>query len=180
MPLCLILGPMKSGKSLALINHFQELKKKGEPFQLYQPALNVRDQEICSRAGLSMRAEKIDTIRDVPISRRGVIGLDELHMFKKEDVASVKFLLSEGKSIIAAGLDKDYKGKLFLIIKGLLALEPGVTYLTTKCELCGIRDAAYSQIYRNGVPVVEGLPAVVPDDGRFTYRPVCEKCFVKK
>ncbi|OGH91191.1 MAG: hypothetical protein A2534_04415 [Candidatus Magasanikbacteria bacterium RIFOXYD2_FULL_39_9] len=180
MDLTLILGPMKSGKSFDLISHFAPLKYTDIPFVLYQSARNVRDQHISSRNGVVIEAEKVSTLADALQKDFAVVGIDEIHMFDPADVAVVSQLLNKGVKVVAAGLDIDYQGKMFDIVKALLELGPReVKYKKAVCEICRQPNAVYSQVFNKGVPLTGGMPPVIPDDGTFTYQPVCRNCFVR-
>lgn len=179
MDLTLILGPMKSGKSFDLISYFSPLKYTDIPHILYQSARNVRDEHICSRNGIVLEAKKVSSLAEALDQNFSVIGIDELHMFNPADVAVVARLLDRGVKIIAAGLDLDYRGKMFDVVRGLLELGPKeVRYKRAVCELCRKPTAVCSQVFAKGVPLTEGMPPVIPDDGTFTYQPVCRGCFV--
>jgi thymidine kinase len=180
MDLTLILGPMKSGKSFNLISHFAPLKYTDIPFALYQSDRNVRDTHIASRNGLALEARKIKSLNDISDNEAAVIGIDELHMFDPDQLDVLVSLLHKGVKVVAAGLDLDYKGKMFDIIKKLLELGPKeVIYKRAVCEVCRQPQAVYSQVFSNAVPVIDGMPSVIPDDGSFTYQPVCHACFVR-
>jgi len=179
MDLTLILGPMKSGKSFDLISHFAPLKYTDIPHILYQSSRNVRDEHISSRNGVVIESKKVDSLADALDKNFTIVGIDELHMFDPADVAVVAKLLNRGVKVVAAGLDTDYRGKMFDIIKGLLELGPKeVRHKRSVCELCRQPTAVYSQVFSKGVPLTEGMPPVIPDDGTFTYQPVCSNCFV--
>lgn len=181
MDLILIVGPMKSGKSFELISYFTPLQYTDIPFQVFQPAKNVRDESVWSRNGVSLRAEKVE---DLSAAERGgfkVVGVDEIHMFGEEDADVIERLLKDGVRVVVSGLDTDYRGEMFPIMKKLLSLGPKeVKYKRAVCEECKIPDAVYTQVYKDGEPAVDGLPSVLPEDGRFVYKPVCRKCFLKK
>ena len=113
MDLTLILGPMKSGKSFNLISHFAPLKYTDIPFALYQSDRNVRDTHIASRNGLALEARKIKSLNDISDNEAVVIGIDELHMFDPDQLDVLVSLLHKGVKVVAAGLDLDYKGKMF-------------------------------------------------------------------
>ncbi|HSR89056.1 MAG TPA: hypothetical protein VLK22_01475 [Candidatus Udaeobacter sp.] len=179
MDLTLILGPMKSGKSFDLISYFAPLKYTDISHVLYQSSRNVRDEHISSRNGVIIESKKINTLKDVLDKNFSVVGLDELHMFDPKDVLAVAELLNKGVKVVAAGLDMDYRGKMFDIIKGLLELGPKeVRYKRAVCEVCRQPTAVYSQVFNKGLPITQGMPPVIPDDGTFTYQPVCRSCFV--
>ena len=178
MDLTLILGPMKSGKSFDLIRHFAPLTYTNIPFILFQSSRNVRDSQISSRGGMAIEAVKVDRI-PYDIDAR-VIGIDEMHMFGPENIPTIERLLKKRIEIIASGLDTDYQGKMFEITKGLMELGPKeVRYKRAVCEICKSPTAVYSQVLRSGLPITEGMPPVIPDDGTYTYQALCRYCFVK-
>ncbi len=179
MDLTLILGPMKSGKSFDLISYFAPLKFTDIPHILYQSKRNVRDEHISSRNGVVIEAKKVSALSEALENNFTIVGIDELHMFDPKDVAVVAELLKRGVKVVAAGLDLDYRGKMFDVVKGLLELGPKeVRYKRAVCELCRQPSAVYSQVFSKGLPLTEGMPPVIPDDGTFTYQPVCRNCFV--
>jgi thymidine kinase len=182
MPLTLILGPMKSGKSLELIQHFAPLTFSNIPFVLYQSARNVRDEHIASRGGVAISAEKITRIPDGVEERYRVVGIDEAHMFLAQDIVpAIERLLRQNIDVIVAGLDTDYQGKMFDVIRALFELGPkDVRYKRSVCDLCRIPGAVYSQVLKNDQPLTAGMPPVIPDDGTYSYRAACRNCFVRE
>ncbi len=179
--LILILGPMKSGKSLELIKFFSPLKFSRKRFLLYQPFKNVRDKEVSSRTGLAMESKKIKSLSEIDISL-DVVGIDEIHMFPAWQVKFIESLLENKKEVIISGLDLDYKGEMFNTIKKLLELGPDdIIYKRAVCEICKNERAKFTQIVDLfGNPILEGLESVVPDNGKYSYRAVCRKHFLKK
>lgn len=181
MELILILGPMKSGKSLDLISYFSFLQYTNKTFGLYQPLRNVRDEQIHTRHGISMEAKKVTTLAEALDSSYDVIGVDEMHMFPESEALIIEQLLKNGKKVVVSSLDTDPYGRLFEIVRCLLELGPKeVRYRRAACECCKNPEAVYTQILQNGEPVISGIPASVPDDGTYGYRSVCRHCFVKE
>jgi thymidine kinase len=179
MELILILGPMKSGKSFDLINFFAPLRYSSTSFALFQSSRNVRDEHIQSRNGVNLSAQKVDSLKEALGKGYSIIGIDEIHMFPDSDVAIIEQLMREGTKVVISGLDTDYRGKLFSIIGQLLELGPKeVRYKRAACEGCKKFDAIYTQVYRENVPLTSGMPPVIPEDGTFTYQPMCRDCFV--
>lgn len=179
MDLTLILGPMKSGKSFDLISHFAPLQYTDISHILYQSNRNVRDEKILSRNGVGIEAKKISSLQEALEKNYSVIGIDEVHMFDAADVPVIAQLLKNGVKVVAAGLDMDYKGKIFDIVKGLLELGPKeVRYKRAVCEVCRLPQAVYTQVFENGKPVIADTPSVIPDNGLYTYQPVCHRCFI--
>lgn len=181
MEITLILGPMKSGKSFDLISYFAPLKYTKKKYALFHSQRNVRDKQIESRNGVLLEAKKISSFKDILDEDYEVIGIDEIHMFNPDEADNIRKLIHKGVKVVAAGLDMDYKGELFKIVQRLLELGPvEVKYRRAVCEDCFDDSAVYTQVYKNDNPITEGMPPVIPDDGTFTYAPVCRHCFVTK
>lgn len=179
MDLTLILGPMKSGKSFDLISHFAPLQYADISHVLYQSVRNVRDEKIFSRNGVGIEARKIKSLHEALDHDFSVVGIDEVHMFEPDDVKAISVLLKRGVKVISAGLDMDYKGELFEVVRRLFELAPKeVKYKRSVCEVCHKFSGAYTQVYHNNAPITDGFPSVIPEDGTFTYKPVCHHCFV--
>lgn len=180
MDLTLILGPMKSGKSYDLISFFAPLKYTTIPFKLYQSARHVREDQVTSRNGVSLEAQQVIDLQNALVEEYQVIGIDESHMFTMGDVSIVENLLKKGIKIVMSGLDLDYRGKMFDVVRGLLELGPKeVRYKRAVCEKCKSPEAMYTQVLNRGVPVTGGMPSVIPDDGTFSYQATCRHCFVR-
>lgn len=178
MHLTLILGPMKSGKSFDLISHFSPLSYTSTQFALFQPERNVRDEGIASRSGLSLAAKKIKRLTEIDPSKYDVVGIDELHMFDPVDALHVRNLLTQGVDVVACGLDTDYKGEMFEMVRKMLELGPSsVTYKKAVCATCKSFTGTHTQVYKEGAPLTGGMPPVIPEDGTFGYEPVCRGCF---
>lgn len=169
---------MKSGKSFEMIGHFNHLQYTDIPFQVYQPIRDVRDETVCSRNGFSVSCKKISSLYDIVDEGIKIVGIDEIHMFDEKDVGAVKNMLDKGLKVIASGLNMDYKGEMFGIIRKLMELGPAeVKFKRAVCEICREPHAVYTSVFKDGKIVTEGIPSVVPEDGTYTYVPVCRKCF---
>lgn len=181
MDLTLILGPMKSGKSFELISRFSPLQYSDVKYGLYQSDRNVRDAGIASRGGSAIRATKIPTLAVLLDTDDEMVGIDEIHMFPPNEADVVAALLGRGTQVFASGLDMDYRGRMFEMVKRLLELGPhNVYYRRAVCEVCRRPHATHTQVFRSGEPLVEGVPSVIPEDGTYEYKPVCRACFVQK
>jgi len=181
MGLTLILGPMKSGKSFELISYFAPLKYTDIPFALYQSAKDVRNADIWSRNGTAIKAKKVHDLSEALKGDAKVIGIDEMHMFDKENADVIEELLKREVRVIVAGLDMSYRGNMFDIIRRLLELGPSeIKYRKAVCEMCRSPEAIYTQLFDDkGQPLHGGAPEVLPEDGTYTYKPVCRKCFIR-
>jgi len=180
MELVLILGPMKSGKTLDLIGYFSFLQHTTKPFLLIQPMRNVRDEQIHTRHGIAMEAVKVKKLADADVNGSVIVGIDEMHMFHEEDADTVERWLQEGRKVVISSLDTDHQGRLFPVVKRLLEMGPKeVRYRRAACDVCKCPEAVYTQVMRNNEPLTEDFPPSVPDDGTFQYKSVCRKCFIR-
>jgi thymidine kinase len=181
MDLTLILGPMKSGKSLELISLLSPLRYSNTTHRIYQSARHVRDAGVDTRTGGALTTTKVVDLSEARAEEVEVVGVDEVHMFSLSDVAVVAELLSRGTRVVAAGLDLDHRGELFAPVKALLELGPAtVTYRRSVCDRCRTFNATHTQVLASGTPFVEplGRSQALPDDGTFTYEARCRSCFV--
>ncbi len=180
MDLTVIMGPMKSGKSYDLISFFAPLKYTALPYALYQSARHVREANVTSRNGSLLPAKRIHTLTEILGNGCKIVGIEEMHMFPPHEVLVIEQLLRMGVRVVASGLDLDYQGRMFESMRSLLELGPKeVRYKRAVCESCKNPDAMYTQVLKDNIPLLEGMPSVIPDDGTYTYRAVCRYCFVK-
>lgn len=172
---------MKSGKSFDLISHIAPLKYTTLPHVLYQSARNVREDNVTSRNGANLESVKVDSVSDAIGKGYIVIGIDEIHFFPESDAEVIEDLLKRHVRIIASGLDTDHQGRMFPLVRKLLALGPQeVHYRKAVCEDCRRPDAVFTQVLYRGEPVSSDLPPVLPEDGTYSYKAVCRGCFVKR
>lgn len=177
MSLVLIVGPMKSGKSMELIGRMSVYAHSNLKALLIQPSLNVRDDNIKSRLGVEIDAEKVDSLKYVSAEGFDVIGVDEFFMFPSSDVSVIKKWLKHGKHVIVSSLDLSAMGRTPEAVQELYRLGPDeVIRRVAVCENCRNLGAQFTQILELGKPAKD-LPDVVPEDGTYEYRPVCRACF---
>lgn len=177
MPLTLILGPMKSGKSSELIARVAPLEYAGKKVLYVRTNRNTRDKNINSRLGINTRAISVDCLSDVT-QRFDVIGIDEINMFDPVDVIQIEHWVKKDKHVFISGLNLDYRGFMPPIVR--LLYEAGPDEVINKiavCEVCRSYEARFTQVLDTSGPVLEGLPLVIPEDGTFDYQPRCRNCF---
>lgn len=180
MSLKLVLGPMKSGKSLELIRVFSPLSYSNTKWVVLQSSLHQREIAVASRAGGELATQKVSHIRASKLEGYDVIGIDEVHMFDAASIAELGILLKAGKRVVAAGLDLDYRGRLMKNTRLLLELGPtSVEYLSAACEVCRQPGAQFSQVLHNAEPITGGLPSILPEDGSYEFQARCRRCFVR-
>jgi thymidine kinase len=174
-----VLGPMKSGKSLELISMLSPLQFTRVRHRVFQSARHVRDTGVTSRSGGMLTTTKVASLTAALDEELDVVAVDEIHMFEVADVAVVSELLARGTRVVVAGIDLDHRGELFGTVRALLELAPdAVTYRRAVCDVCREYRATHTQVLRSGTPFLDDLGGqALPDDGTFTYEARCRTCF---
>ncbi|WP_432831307.1 thymidine kinase [Dactylosporangium sp. CA-092794] len=181
MDLTVILGPMKSGKSLELVSLLSPLQFTDVRHRVFQSARHVRDAGVVSRSGAALATVKVTTLAGALDEELDVVGVDEVHMFATADMVVVRRLLARGTRVVAAGIDLDHRGELFAPVRALLELGPAaVTYRRAVCDRCRSFSAVYTQVLEHGEPMIRELApsTALPDDGTYTYEARCRDCVV--
>src|SRR5699024_531103 len=100
--------------------------------------------------------DSIESIEHRSFDEYDVVAIDEAQFFDDSIIAFVTKLANEGKRVIVAGLDQDFKGEPFGPMPHLLAIAEHVTKLQAVCSVCG---APASRTQR----LIDGQPASVDD-----------------
>jgi thymidine kinase len=98
-----------------------------------------------------------------------VIGIDEAQFLGDGLVEVCERLAGEGRRVVVAGLDQDYRGRPFEPIPQLLALAESITKTMAVCMRCG---APANKTQR----LIDSAERIVVGAGE-TYEPRCRKCF---
>jgi thymidine kinase len=109
--------------------------------KIFKPKIDKRYAEsfIVSHSEQSLPSVIIDDIKDV-LKYSGdahVIGIDEAQFFNADIVEICNNLANEGKRVIVAGLDQDYRGIPFEPMPQLLAIAEYITKTLAICVVCG-------------------------------------------
>lgn len=176
MGLTLIVGPMKSGKSLELIARVAPYEHAKKKVLYVKSKRHVRDKTVYSRIGLNTRALSVKSLKEVT-NGFDVIGIDEVHMFPATDIEYIKKWMKAGKEVLTSGLDLDYSASLTPLVHKILELKPDkLINKLAVCEVCHKYQAQFTQILKDGKAVLGGLPPVVPEDGTYLYQARCRDC----
>ena len=182
----LILGPMASGKSIALIAELDRYEHAHKKVLTVHSTANVREDNVESRIGLSRKALKVEKLSDltnqIDMKEIDVVGIDEMLMFDPEDsFNTIKDWLRSGKVVVASSVDMLGNGSMSKTVKRLLELVPDVRYEKAVCEECDTIDARFTKVSKSSGEFTDRstLPDVIPQDGMYIYKPVCRECFYK-
>jgi thymidine kinase len=105
-----------------------------------------------------------------------IIALDEVQFFDNGIAEVVRQLLSDGKKVIAAGLDLDFKAQPFGSMPELLCMADKVDKLSAICMKCGSEYANRTQRLVNGEPADVNSPLIMIG-GDETYEARCTDCY---
>ncbi len=136
-----VCGCMFSGKTEELIRRLRRAQIAKQRVVVFKPKIDTRysSEHIVSHSEQSLNAlviEDADEILDL-VGDAQVIGIDEGQFFKSNIVDVCNQLANQGKRIIVAGLDQDYRGNPFEPMPQLLAISEYITKTLAICVVCG-------------------------------------------
>jgi thymidine kinase len=179
----LIVGPMFSGKSEELIRRTTRAFIAKQRVQVFKPDLDTRYDHLHSGVAIAShngRTLEALAIRDVgEIGARlepgtQVVAVDEGQFLSKDLVGFACDLAEDGKRVIVAGLDLDFRGQPFGPIPELLARAEAVDKLTAVCVRCGA-PATRTQRLIGGHPAHYDDPVILVGASE-SYEPRCRAC----
>ncbi|MCX7870140.1 MAG: thymidine kinase [bacterium] len=176
-----IVGCMFSGKSEELIRRIKRAIIANQKAVVFKPKIDNRYDfnKVVSHNGISVEAIVINNSNEIRnyVNDYEVIGIDEAQFFDNELIDVVEELADNGKRVIIAGLDQDFRGEPFGIIPNLMAIADSVDKLHAICVICGA-VATKSQRLINDKPASYNDPIILVGS-KETYQPRCRKCFNK-
>jgi len=136
-----IAGCMFSGKTEELIRRLRRAKIARQHVIVFKPKIDIRysEGEIVSHSEQSLPSLIVETPAEILEQSFGaqVIGIDEAQFFSSDLVEVCNKLANQGKRVIVAGLDQDYKGVPFEPMPQLLAVAEYITKTLAICVNCG-------------------------------------------
>ena len=136
-----IAGCMFSGKTEELIRRLRRAQIAKQTVKIFKPKIDSRysESDIVSHSEQSLPSILISDINEVTELARDaqVIGIDEAQFFSNDIVDICNKLANEGKRVIVAGLDQDYKGIPFEPMPQLLSIAEYITKTLAICVNCG-------------------------------------------
>ncbi len=179
-----ICGSMFSGKTEELMLRLRRAEYAKKTIVTIKHQIDNRKSYSCivSHNGVKREAapitsceEGMRTLLKLVDENVEVVGLDEIQFFPKEIVAVILKMVEEGKRVIVAGLDMDFRAEPFGIVPELIALADEVVKLRAICMCCG-DDANFTQRLINGEPAGYNDPTILVG-GDECYEARCRRCF---
>jgi thymidine kinase len=168
-----VCGSMFSGKTEELIRRLRRAQIARQKVAIFKPALDTRfgNDHIVSHNEQKLSSVAVSSAREIleKIGDAQVIGIDEGQFFDTTLIEICNRLAEQGKRVIIAGLDMDYRGKPFEPMPQLMAIAEQVTKTQAVCMQCG-EPASYTQrLTAAKERVVLGAKEM--------YEARCRKCF---
>jgi thymidine kinase len=168
-----ICGSMFSGKSEELIRRLRRAIIAKQRVQIFKPAIDSRsDTEIVSHSDMRLPSISVSSSADLLARldhRTEVVGVDEAQFFDPGIVEVCQRMADQGKRVIVAGLDKDFRGAPFGPIPTLMAVAEDVTKTLAICVRCGSPANNTQRLVESDELVVVGAQGL--------YEARCRRCF---
>ena len=168
-----ICGSMFSGKTEELMRRLRRAEIAKMNIEIFKPKIDSRfsSEHIVSHDRSKMESHIIDDPKEIlNISKDSeVIGIDETQFFKYSIVEVCKTLASEGKRVVVAGLDTDYRGLPFGPMPDIMCEADYLDKLRAICVKCG-NPASYTQRTSS-----DSLQVVIGEHDKYEAR--CRNCF---
>ena len=136
-----IVGCMFSGKTEELIRRMRRAEIAKQRVAIFKPKIDNRFSpvHVVSHSDARFQATVVDRASDIiPLSANvQVVGVDEGQFFDSGLVDVAQRLADEGKRVIIAGLDQDFRGQPFEPMPHLLAIAEYITKTLAICVVCG-------------------------------------------
>jgi len=168
-----ICGSMFSGKTEELIRRLKRAKIANQKVEIFKPKIDTRydERKVVSHDENSILAIPIEHSSRLPelAESYSVIGVDEAQFFDPGLPDVCQELALQGKRVIVAGLDMDYKGQPFGPMPHLLAVAEYITKVHAICQHCGNLATHSYRLALDDNRVVLGEKDI--------YEPRCRTCY---
>lgn len=175
----LICGSMFSGKTEELIRRLRRAVIAKQQVQVFKPALDKRYhvQKVTSHNGVGFEAVPVECATDIlglVQAETTVVAIDEVQFFDERIVDVCEELAENGRRVICAGLDMDFRGLPFGPMPQLMARAEQVSKLHAICVICG-DEASRTQRLIDGQPAALDDPVVLVGASE-VYEARCRQC----
>lgn len=168
-----VCGSMFSGKTEELIRRLTRALIANQKVEIFKPIIDKRydKKKIVSHKDSAISSTPVNFANDI-LLRVGdceVVGIDEVQFFDDEIVNVTNELANQGKRVIVAGLDMDFKGRPFKPMDALMSIAEYITKVHAVCMKCG-GVASYShRRSKSKQTIVIGEKDI--------YEALCRNCF---
>jgi thymidine kinase len=132
---------MFSGKTEELIRRLRRAQIAQQKVAIFKPLIDNRfsDDHLVSHSEQRIPSIAVDDVREILEKSKDarVIAIDEGQFFGNEIIEVCQTLADQGKRVIVAGLDQDYRGAPFEPMPQIMAIAEYVTKTLAICVICG-------------------------------------------
>ena len=136
-----VTGCMVSGKTEELIRRLNRARYATQRVVMYKPAVDTRyaAEDVVSHSDLRYPCRPVRDASEILrlVGDAQVVGIDEAQFFDRELVGVANRLADDGRRVVVAGLDQDFRGEAFEPIPQLMAVAEYVTKTLAVCMVCG-------------------------------------------
>lgn len=174
-----ISGCMFAGKTEELIRRIKVLEFAKKEIMVFKPEIDNRysTTQVVSHAGSSVESYVVKNATDIlkmVKDSTSVVAIDEVQFFDDDVCEVCDILANEGKRVMVAGLDTDFRGEPFGPMPTLMTQAEFVTKLTAICNKCGA-PATRTQRIINGRPANYDDPVILVGASE-SYEARCRHC----
>jgi thymidine kinase len=178
--LIVVCGSMFAGKSEEVIRRARRSLYAKRKVQVFKPSIDKRYDEsmVVTHMGVKHEAvpvRNVAELRTLVASDTEVILLEEAQFFDDSLIELCVQWADEGREVICAGLDQDFRRKPFGPMPGLLAAADEVVKLRAICIKCGA-PASHTQRIIDGKPAHKNDPVILIGATE-SYEARCRRCF---
>lgn len=169
-----IAGCMFSGKTEELIRRIRRAQIARQAVAIFKPGIDNRysSDHIVSHSEAKLLSTAVASSADILRLAAGaqVVGIDEGQFFDMGIIDVAETLANQGKRVIIAGLDQDYRAKPFEPMPQLLAIAEYITKTLAICMVCGNPADRTQRIGASSERVLVGA--------KDAYEARCRSCYV--
>ncbi len=175
----IIVGSMFSGKSEELIRRVKRATIAKQKVAVFKPMIDNRysKEQVVAHNGSAVECIPVESSKEITQyvdETVNVVAIDEIQFFSDDIIPVCQRLVEQGKRVIAAGLDQDFRGEPFGPVPALMALAEEVTKLNAICVVCG-RPASRTQRLIDGKPANYTDPIILIGATE-NYEARCNRC----
>lgn len=156
----LITGCMFSGKTEELIRRLNRARYATQRVVVCKPAIDTRYAvgDVVSHSEARFPCHPVQHAGDIlkMVGDAQVVGIDEAQFFDADLVRVANRLADDGRRVVIAGLDQDFRGEPFEPIPQLMAVAEYVTKALAVCMVCGAPANRSQRLVRRDARVMLG------------------------
>jgi thymidine kinase len=170
---------MFSGKTEELIRRLRRAVIARQQVEVFKPLIDTRyhNAKVTSHNGADFEARPVGSPGEIPgllHPDTTVVAIDEVQFFEPDVIELCEQLAEQGRRVICAGLDTDFRGVPFGPMPDLMARAEQVDKLHAICVICG-EEASRTQRLIDGRPAAFDDPVVLVGAAE-VYEARCRQC----